>query len=101
MKTLNLEELLEVDTVKHEITLITGDGIGPEIAEAMRRCVESTGIDVTWDVQTAGLDVFEAEGDPLPPRVIESIKRTGVGIKAPITTSIREFAFRFVDLKLP
>jgi len=85
--------------MSHDITLITGDGVGPELAEAMRRCVEATGIDVNWDEQSAGLDVFEEEGDPLPPRVIESIKKNKVAIKAPITTPIGS-GFRSVNVRL-
>ena len=83
----------------HNITLITGDGIGPEIAEAMRRCVEATGVEVNWDVQTAGTEVYEAEGDPMPQRVLESIKKNGVAIKAPITTPVGK-GFRSVNVRL-
>ncbi len=82
----------------HNITLITGDGTGPEIAEAMKRCVEAV-IDVEWDVQEAGMDVFEKEGNPLPERVIDSIKKNKVAIKAPITTPIGS-GFRSVNVKL-
>ena len=86
-------------SIEHTITLITGDGIGPEIAEAMRRCVEATGVDITWDVQTAGLEVFEDEGDPLPQRVLDSVKKNKVGIKAPITTPVGQ-GFRSVNVRL-
>ena len=71
-----------------EVTLITGDGVGPELAQAARRCIQATGADITWDVQQAGLDVMEAEKTPLPTRTIDSIRRTGVALKAPVTTPI-------------
>ncbi len=50
----------------HEVTLITGDGTGPELAEAARKCVDATGVAVNWDVQEAGVDVMERTGSPLP-----------------------------------
>lgn len=84
---------------KHTITFITGDGIGPEIAEVTRKCVEATGIDVAWDIQTAGTDVIEKEGTPLPARVIESIRKNKVAIKAPITTPVGT-GFRSVNVAL-
>ena len=83
----------------HAITLIPGDGTGPELAEAMQRCVEAAGVAVQWDVQQAGLDVSEREGDPLPGRVIESIRRNRVAIKAPITTPVGK-GFRSVNVRL-
>ncbi len=81
------------------ITLITGDGTGPELAEAMRRCVEATGVPVEWDVQTAGIDVYEQEGNPLPQRVLDSIKKNKIAIKAPITTPVGT-GFRSVNVAL-
>jgi len=83
---------------KHNITLITGDGTGPEIAEAMKRCVEAV-IDVEWDIQTAGIDVYEEEKDPMPQRVFDSIKKNKVAIKAPITTPVGS-GFRSVNVRL-
>jgi len=83
----------------YAITLITGDGTGPELADAMRRCVDATGVKIDWDVQEAGIDVFEREGDPLPARVIESIKRNKIAIKAPITTPVGK-GFRSVNVRL-
>ena len=53
----------------HQVTLITGDGIGPELAEAARRCVDATGVKIDWDVQEAGVDVMERTGTPLPDAV--------------------------------
>src|SRR3989344_6064088 len=83
----------------HKITLITGDGTGPELAEATRRCVEATGISVEWDVQTAGIDIYEKGEDPLPQRVVDSIKLNKVAIKAPITTPVGT-GFRSVNVLL-
>jgi isocitrate dehydrogenase (NAD+) len=85
--------------VMHSITLIKGDGIGPEIAEAMRRCVDATGVEVDWDIQEAGIKVYEKEGDPLPEQVVESIRKNKVAIKAPITTPVGE-GFRSVNVRL-
>jgi len=83
----------------YSITLVTGDGVGPEISDAMRRCVEATGVKIVWDVQTAGEEIYKAEGDPLPARVLESIKKNKVAIKAPITTPIGS-GFRSVNVRL-
>jgi len=82
----------------HKITLITGDGTGPEIAEAMKRCVEAV-IDVEWDIQEAGIDVMDKYGTPLPDSVIKSIKKNKVAIKAPITTPIGS-GFRSANVAL-
>jgi len=83
----------------HTVTLITGDGTGPELAEVARMLVEATGVDITWDVHTAGTDVMEKEGTPLPDRVLESIRRTTVALKAPITTPVGK-GFRSVNVTL-
>jgi isocitrate dehydrogenase (NAD+) len=72
----------------YDITLIPGDGTGPEISEATRRVLEATGVKFIWHVEEAGLAVFEREGTILPDRVLESIKRTKVCLKGPITTPI-------------
>lgn len=85
--------------MKHNVTLITGDGIGPEIADAMRRCVEATKVDIEWDVQEAGTEVMKKYGTPLPDKVIESIKKNKVAIKAPITTPLGS-GFRSVNVAL-
>lgn len=85
--------------MSHKITLIPGDGTGPEIAEAMKRCIEATGVEIEWDVQEAGMDVYEKEGTPMPDRVFDSIKKNKVAIKAPITTPIGS-GFRSVNVKL-
>jgi isocitrate dehydrogenase (NAD+) len=71
-----------------KVTLITGDGIGPEIAKAARRCVDATGAGIEWEVAEAGIEVMEKTGTPLPETTVESITRTGVALKAPITTPV-------------
>jgi isocitrate dehydrogenase (NAD+) len=80
-------EYLE-DSMAHTVTLISGDGTGPEITEATRRVLEATGLEFIWDVQPAGAETLEKCGTILPDAVIESIKRTGVALKGPITTPI-------------
>lgn len=72
----------------HAVTLIPGDGTGPEITEATRRVLEATGVQFTWDLQRAGLEMLEKHGTVLPDQVIESIKRTKVALKGPITTPV-------------
>jgi len=83
----------------HKVTLIRGDGIGPEIAEVTRQCLEATGVAFDWDIQDAGIDIMESEGTPLPERVLESLKANKVGIKAPITTPVGK-GFRSVNVAL-
>jgi isocitrate dehydrogenase (NAD+) len=85
--------------VAYAVTLIPGDGIGPELAEATTRVLEATGLDFEWDTQTAGEATIAAEGTPLPDRVIDSIRRTGVAIKGPITTPVGS-GFRSVNVGL-
>ena len=81
------------------VTLITGDGVGPELAEAARRCIEATGAPIEWDVQEAGEGVMEKYGTPLPDHVIESIKRNRFALKGPITTPVGA-GFRSVNVAL-
>ncbi len=83
----------------HEVTLITGDGTGPELAEAARRCVDATGAKINWDVQEAGIDVMERLGTPLPDGVMESVRRTKCALKAPITTPVGT-GFRSINVHL-
>jgi isocitrate dehydrogenase (NAD+) len=84
----------------HRVTLIPGDGTGPEIAEATRRVLDATGVDFDWDVQQAGADVIDQHGgNPLPDHVLESIKHNGVAIKGPITTPVGT-GFRSVNVAL-
>jgi len=82
-----------------KVTLIKGDGIGPEISEAVVKIIEAAGAEIEWDIQTAGADVVETEGVPLPQRVIDSIKHNKVALKAPITTPIGK-GFRSVNVQL-
>src|ERR1700680_2735068 len=74
--------------MQYAVTLIPGDGTGPEITEATRRVLEATGVQFDWHIQRAGLEVFEKYGTVLPDEVIESIKQTKVGLKGPITTPV-------------
>ena len=83
----------------YDVTLITGDGVGPELAEAARRCVDATGVQIDWDVQEAGLDVMERTGTPLPPSLMESLDRTRCALKAPITTPVGT-GFRSINVHL-
>ncbi len=83
----------------HAITLIPGDGIGPEVAEATRLVLEATGVEFGWDVQDAGAAVMEREGTPLPDRVLDSIRHTRIAIKGPITTPVGT-GFRSVNVAL-
>jgi isocitrate dehydrogenase (NAD+) len=81
------------------VTLITGDGIGPEIAEAARRCVDATGVAIHWDLAEAGTEVMARLGTPLPDATVESIKKNGVALKAPITTPVGT-GFRSINVYL-
>src|SRR4051812_26953275 len=83
----------------YDVTLIPGDGVGPELAEAARMCLDATGVDINWDVQEAGVDVMEKLGTPVPDSVIESCRRTKVALKALITTPIGT-GFRSVNVYL-
>ncbi|HEU4941348.1 MAG TPA: isocitrate/isopropylmalate dehydrogenase family protein [Candidatus Eisenbacteria bacterium] len=83
----------------YRVTLIPGDGTGPELARATRRVLEATGVQFDWDVQDAGVDVYEKEGTPLPDRVLESLRKNKVGLKGPITTPVGS-GFRSVNVAL-
>ncbi len=82
----------------YKVTLIPGDGVGPEIAEATRKCLDATGVKFDWDVQECGIEVIEAEGG-VPDRVLKSVKANDCAIKAPITTPIGK-GFRSVNVYL-
>lgn len=82
----------------YQVTLIPGDGVGPEIAAATRKCIDATGVKINWDVQECGIEVIEAEGK-VPERVLDSIKANRVALKAPITTPIGK-GFRSVNVFL-
>ena len=83
----------------YNITLIPGDGIGPELTEATRRVLEASGVQFNWDIVDAGVDVMEQYGTPLPPHVIESIRKNKVALKGPITTPVGS-GFRSVNVAL-
>lgn len=83
----------------HKVTLIPGDGVGPEVTEAVRGILEATGVNFDWDVQNAGEDVYAQEGTPLPQRVIDSIKKNKVALKGPVTTPVGK-GFRSVNVTL-
>jgi isocitrate dehydrogenase (NAD+) len=83
----------------HRITLIPGDGTGPELTEATRRVLEATGVAFDWDVREAGVDVMEEAGTPLPEETLASVRETGVALKGPITTPIGT-GFRSVNVAL-
>src|SRR3981189_511370 len=72
----------------HRVTLIPGDGVGPEVSDATRRVLEATGVKFEWDVQNAGLGVMEQYGTPMPEHVLQSIRKNKVAIKGPLTTPI-------------
>ncbi len=82
-----------------KVTLIPGDGIGPEIVEASRRIIEAAGVVIEWDVQEAGADVMEKYGTPLPTRVLDSIRANKVAMKGPITTPVGS-GFRSINVAL-
>ena len=83
----------------YDVTLIPGDGTGPEITEATRRVLEATGVEFRWHMKDAGLAVLEKYGTVLPDEVIESIKETKIGLKGPITTPIGK-GFRSANVAL-
>jgi isocitrate dehydrogenase (NAD+) len=85
--------------MSYTVTLIPGDGIGPEVAAAMRRVVEATGVAIEWEVHDAGQAMIDKYGTPLPEHVLESIRRNKVGIKGPITTPVGG-GFRSVNVGL-
>jgi isocitrate dehydrogenase (NAD+) len=83
----------------HRVTLIPGDGIGPELAEATRRVLDATGIEFDWETVDAGEAVIAEYGTPLPDHVLDSIRRNKVALKGPITTPVGE-GFRSVNVTL-
>src|SRR3954447_7264258 len=82
----------------HRVTLIPGDGVGPEVTEAARRAIDATGVEIDWDPQDAGFETWEREGTPLPSRVIESIRARRVALKGPTKTPLG--GFRPVNMPL-
>jgi isocitrate dehydrogenase (NAD+) len=83
----------------HRVTLIPGDGTGPELTEATRRVLEATGVEFDWDVRQAGVDVMDSAGTPLPDETLASIVENKVALKGPITTPIGT-GFRSVNVAL-
>ncbi|HEX2949758.1 MAG TPA: isocitrate/isopropylmalate dehydrogenase family protein [Armatimonadota bacterium] len=83
----------------YNVTLIPGDGTGPELAEAARRVIDATGVKIDWEIAHAGIDIMETAGTPLPDETIESVRRNGVALKAPVTTPIGS-GFRSVNVAL-
>lgn len=83
----------------YQISLLPGDGIGPEVAEATRRVLDATGVGFDWEVCAAGLDAFESTGELLPKDTLDSIRRNGIGLKGPITTPVGS-GFRSVNVAL-
>ena len=83
----------------HDVTLVLGDGTGPSLAQVTRDVINATGVSIHWDEQEAGTDCLEKYGTPLPDALMESIRRTGVALKAPITTPVGK-GFRSVNVHL-
>jgi len=83
----------------HEVTLITGDGVGPELAAAAQQCINAAGVKINWDVHEAGVDVMERTGTPLPESTLASVRRTQCALKAPITTPVGT-GFRSINVYL-
>jgi len=83
----------------YTITLIPGDGIGPEVCEATRRCVDATGVKINWEIAEAGADVIKKYGTPLPKETLDSIRKNKVALKGPITTPIGT-GFRSVNVAI-
>jgi isocitrate dehydrogenase (NAD+) len=83
----------------YQVSLIPGDGIGPEVAEATRRILEATGVGFDWEYCDAGLDALEKHGDVLPEATLDSVRKNGIGLKGPITTPVGS-GFRSVNVGL-
>jgi len=86
-------------TSAYNITLIPGDGIGPEVSNATKRVLEATGVRFNWDIMHAGIEVMEEYGTPLPEHVLESIRKNKIAIKGPVTTPVGS-GFRSVNVAL-
>ncbi len=83
----------------YPVTLIAGDGIGPEVVAATVRVLEATGVAFDWDAQEAGLGAFEQHGDPLPEATVASIERTRLALKGPLTTPVGT-GFKSINVRL-
>jgi len=73
---------------RYTVTLIPGDGIGPEVAAAAVRVLQATGIDLEWETELAGASAIGEFGTPLPPRLLESVRRNRVALKGPTETPV-------------
>src|SRR3989344_1115477 len=82
-----------------KLTLIKGDGIGPEVIDAAVRCIDAAGVSISWDEQLMGEDAIKKFNTPLPDATIESLKRTTCALKGPVTTPIGG-GFRSVNVAL-
>jgi isocitrate dehydrogenase (NAD+) len=85
--------------VTHVVTLIPGDGTGPEIVEATRRAIDATGVDIRWDTQEIGMPAIASQGTPFPQAALDSIRRNKVALKGPLTTELGT-GFRSVNVAL-
>ena len=84
----------------YRLTMIPGDGIGPEVTEATQRVIDAAGVHVEWDVQNAGITALEnGASDPLPEAVLNSIRRYRVGLKGPCTTPVGK-GFSSVNVRM-
>ena len=83
----------------YKVTLIPGDGVGPEVVDAARKCIEATGVKIEWEKVDAGAEIMDKYGTPLPDGVIDSIKRNRVALKGPVTTPVGS-GFRSVNVAL-
>lgn len=90
---------LKETVLAHSVTLIRGDGTGPELVEAAKKVLDATGVAFNWDIVEAGVDIMVTAGTPLPPNVLESIRKNKVALKGPITTPIGH-GFRSVNVAL-
>src|SRR6185436_10637356 len=84
---------------KTTVTLIPGDGIGPEVSLATQRVLEAAGAEIDWESHIAGLEALQRYGNPLPPEVLESIRRNGVALKGPVTTEVGG-GFKSINVQL-
>jgi len=85
--------------MSYKVTLIPGDGIGPEVADAARRCIDATGVEIDWELAYAGSDALEKTGELLPKSTLDSVRKNKVALKGPIITPIGE-GFRSVNVAI-
>src|SRR6185295_2509585 len=93
------DALLRSGRMAHRVTLLAGDGIGPEVTRAARAVIDATGVAIEWVERDAGQPAIARDGDPLPAAVFESIRATGVALKGPVTTPIGS-GFTSVNVRL-